>query len=1156
MNRIFKTIWSIASQSWQAVPEHAKTAGKKSKSSAVGAVTSVALGLMLSGGVGAQSPPAPNQLPTGGVVAQGSASISQTATAQAAAMTVTQASQRAVVNWDTFNLGQSASINFVAPSAQSVTLNRVNDSNPSQIFGRITSNGQVFLTNPNGVYFSPTSSVDVGALTATTHSIGDDAFMAGNYAFERNGALGKVVNQGRITSALGGYVALLAPEVQNSGVVVARSGTVALAAGEMITLKVDGTGGLAALTTTPSTSATLIEHRQAVEAPDGQIILSAVALNKLQAGIIKNSGTLEANSIVSKGGKVFLEGDEITLAAGSKVEAKGATGGGEVLVGGDWQGGGNLHQATKVVMDSGATIDASATQAGDGGKVVVWSDVTNATGSTTVKGIIFARGGTQSGDGGRIETSGHQLDVDDSGGDASAPHGNPGQWLFDPYNVTISTATVNGSFTTSGSTDTWSGNANASTILNTTIQSKLSAGTNVTISTAGAGTDSGNIAVNSSIVTGAMTSDATLTLKASHDISLATGVSVDATQGGNTHKLNVVLQSNTSDGTASGAVTLASGSAIKSNGGEISVGGGAATATSAAGNTVPSGNAYSPSSAGITITTATLDAAGGDITLRGQSGDTTNGVGVLLTGGSNVTGANVNLVGQGGNPTGGSVSTATATNTITATTGNATIQGGLFSTAANNYTVSATAGSVTLSAPQTWKSDNLTLSAGQNVFVNQNLDASLGGSLTVRFGQSTATGTGSSYSVSPAASILIPLPSGSGTNFKWKKGSTGSSDNDLVFDNGYLAFGAGSAGLATAVNTAAINSSGQLNQPNFFDQSPDGTGRKLWYKLSYSTYPLNFQIGAGTGGTNWTGNNTFVSSNSAGYGYLDIGQYLPGVGTGPGAGVKASGAIKSVVPISLSGATANFINKFSLGASDSYMRTDSSITVTSGSLTNVGLWVGTQDDYVGPSGDSSFKTVGTVSSSGFVPNTQTGQFANALRVDENVTNGASVLFYSIDSSAHATFAALGFTTAANVNPASQVVTTRPSITDGSYALYTGLGNISAGTNKGFTWFYAAAPSTQINTVAQQVSASLTSYSFPTGQNLSVTYSGSAYNLSDLWTSMSLDQGNGSYLTLYPNTSNTSYFQFTYNGNVINQLTNAGTYRLGINLLHYAQGANS
>ena len=477
------------------MPETAKTAGKKSvKSAASGVVATVALSFSLTGGANAQAPPAINQLPTGGTVVRGTATIQQTATAQAAAMVVNQTSQRAVVNWNTFNLGSAASVNFVQPNAQAVTLNRVNDSNPSQIFGRITSNGQVFITNANGVYFSPTSSVDVGAITATTHSISDDNFMSGNYVFERKGAVGKVVNEGRISAALGGYVALLAPEVQNAGVVVARAGTVAMAAGEMITLKLEGTGSLAGITATPSAIASLIENKQAVQAPDGLIILSAMALNKLQAGVIKNSGSLEANSLVSKGGKIYLEGDDITLASTSKLEAKGATGGGTVLVGGDWQGSGDLRQATKVTMEAGATIDASATDKGDGGKVVVWSDVHNADSVTAVHGSIKAEAGPNGGDGGKVETSGHVLNVDGIGISARSTTGKNGDWLLDPYNVYImKDATTSGETLSAG---TYTPSSASSYIKSSDLNAALGSA-NVTVTTGGAspGNSTGNIYV-------------------------------------------------------------------------------------------------------------------------------------------------------------------------------------------------------------------------------------------------------------------------------------------------------------------------------------------------------------------------------------------------------------------------------------------------------------------------------------------------------------------------------------------------------------------------------------------------------------------------------------------------------------------------------------
>jgi filamentous hemagglutinin family protein len=534
MNRIFRTLWSIATQSWQAVPETAKTAGKKSTSSASGVVASVALSFALTGGAGAQSPPAVNQLPTGGTVVRGAATISQTATAQAAAMTVNQTSQRAVVNWNTFNLGSAASINFVQPNAEAVILNRVTDSNPSQIFGRITSNGQVFISNANGVYFSPTSSVDVGSITATTHSISNDNFMSGNYVFDRNGATGKVVNEGRITAALGGYVALLAPEVQNAGVVVARAGSVAMAAGEMITLNMGGAGSLAGITTTPSAIASLIENKQAVHAPDGQIILSAMAVNKLQAGVIKNSGSLEASSLVSKGGKIYLETDEITLASNSKIEAKGALGGGTVLVGGDWQGSGEMRQATKVTMEAGASIDASATDLGNGGKVVLWSDIHNAGSVTRVNGSIKAEAGPNGGDGGQVETSGHGLEVGDAVISAQSFKGKDGLWLLDPYNITISSS-ANASTSKVGST--FSASVSGGVVNATTLQTALSTN-NVTVSTTGAGIDAGNITVSSDL---SWSSNKVLTLTANGGISGtgnmamsgASGTGVVFNQGGN-----------------------------------------------------------------------------------------------------------------------------------------------------------------------------------------------------------------------------------------------------------------------------------------------------------------------------------------------------------------------------------------------------------------------------------------------------------------------------------------------------------------------------------------------------------------------------------------------------------------------------------------------
>src|SRR5450830_297597 len=183
MNKTYRLIWSEITNTWVAVAENTRARGKR----AYGILL-----LALSGQVLA-APPVATQLPTGGQVAAGTASISQSG----AVMNVNQATQRAIVNWQTFNVGNAATVNFNQPGASSVTLNRVLDSNPSQIFGHINAPGQVYLTNSSGIYFAPGASANVGGLVATTHSITDTDFMAGNNRFTRNGATGSVIKIGR-----------------------------------------------------------------------------------------------------------------------------------------------------------------------------------------------------------------------------------------------------------------------------------------------------------------------------------------------------------------------------------------------------------------------------------------------------------------------------------------------------------------------------------------------------------------------------------------------------------------------------------------------------------------------------------------------------------------------------------------------------------------------------------------------------------------------------------------------------------------------------------------------------------------------------------------------------------------------------------------------
>ncbi|HMW16987.1 MAG TPA: filamentous hemagglutinin N-terminal domain-containing protein [Accumulibacter sp.] len=322
MNKIYRLIWNAPTHTWIAVAEIVRARGKRASRMVTLAAS---LGLVAPGAVLAQAPPAPNQLPVGGRVVAGQAGLSQSGST----LTITQGSSRAALDWSSFNIGKDAQVHYQQPTG-GVALNRINDSNASQIFGRLTASGQVFLSNPNGVYFSPSARVDVGGLVATTHRISLEDFMAGRATFDRQGASGAILNEGELRSALGGYIALLAPEVRNQGVIVANLGTVALAAGEAFELQFDANNSLAGLRVSPATVKALVENRHAVLAPGGLVVLSAQAVDRVQGGVVNNRGRVEATGLAQRGGRLVLEASERienggTLAANAGVDGPAGT---------------------------------------------------------------------------------------------------------------------------------------------------------------------------------------------------------------------------------------------------------------------------------------------------------------------------------------------------------------------------------------------------------------------------------------------------------------------------------------------------------------------------------------------------------------------------------------------------------------------------------------------------------------------------------------------------------------------------------------------------------------------------------------------------------------------------------------------------------------
>ena len=381
------------------------------------------LGLTAVNSLGAQTL-AGSTLPTAGQVVAGNANIAQTGNT----LNVVQSSSRAVINWGSYNVGKDAAVVYQQPDANSVTLNRVTSVTPSQIDGAVKANGTVIFSNPNGVTFGKTAQVDAGAIVATTMNQSNEEFMAGKNTYTAAGgvnAQGKILNQGKLKA--NDYVALMAPEVRNEGVIVAYGGTgnnaVALASGSSVTLNFNG-NQFVSVSVNASVYRSLIENKRLIEAAGGTVIIAANSAAQLMASVIKNSGRVSTTSMVASGGKIEIIAGEVTNSGSLVANARGASGdGGRVSIAGD-----------TITLTNTSKIAANSKIAGNGGVIHIMSNKL-----TSIAGRLLAMGGSQSGNGGQIETSSHQQLIIDSSTTVStnAPKGKAGTWLLDPYDLTI-----------------------------------------------------------------------------------------------------------------------------------------------------------------------------------------------------------------------------------------------------------------------------------------------------------------------------------------------------------------------------------------------------------------------------------------------------------------------------------------------------------------------------------------------------------------------------------------------------------------------------------------------------------------------------------------------------------------------------------------------
>lgn len=490
-------------------------------------------------------------------------------------LNIIQSSQKAIIDWNSFNIGQNASVNFQQPNNNASVLNRVTNSSPSEIFGKLSANGEVFLINPNGVIFGKNSKVDVGSFIVSTMDIKDEDYLKSKYLFNSNNIFGKIINEGELSVRDKGFISLFAPEILNEGVIEAKFGNVALASGEKINLIFDDKG-LVSIEVLDSQIKSLIDNKKMIITQDGKIFLSAKSKNDLLSGIIKNSGIIEANSINSKNGEIFLDSSDSIFMSG-ELNSKDGT----------------IKLNSKNIELSGK-IDS-----GSGDVFIGNSEVEK----TTLKSTASVKSNF-------LETSAKTLKIED-GVKIEAK-----KWLLDPTNITIAILGTEALIGTPATTST-TGDV---TVSGSTINASLNNGTSVLLDA------TNNITINDNISKTSGT-ESTLTFKAGNNISVSSGKSISSS----IDKLNLVLWSD-SDGSNAGDITLNSNSSITTNAGHLWIGGGIGTTTW---NGLTVGNSYArgsgvATSAGIEINGANIYTNGGNIKMYGY-GPSSGGLGIHST---------------------------------------------------------------------------------------------------------------------------------------------------------------------------------------------------------------------------------------------------------------------------------------------------------------------------------------------------------------------------------------------------------------------------------------------------------------------------------------------------------------------------------------------
>lgn len=382
MNHLFRLVFSKTSQTLVPVAEMASCRGKggtrrrrHQSKSAGGPIQSRSVWAGANILAWSMLPQISLAQPNLDYVVSGSATAIQTGSE----LTINQTSDQAILNWRSFDIAAGERVNFVQPNADSVALNRVQGINPSAIFGQLDANGQVFLVNPNGIYFAPGAQVNVGGLVASTLNISDADFLNRNYHFA-GGSSAAIRNDGSIKAAEGGYVAFVGNTVSNQGSIAAHGGSAALGAGGSVQLTM-ADNHLLSFEVDGSAYQALADNGGLIQADGGKVFLSSQAKDSLFSTVVNNTGIIRAQTVANQEGSiVLLGGASGTAQVAGTLDASAPNGG---------NGGFIETSGQQLKVADGTTITTKAATGASGNWLIDPVDFTIASGSgaLTTSGI-------------------------------------------------------------------------------------------------------------------------------------------------------------------------------------------------------------------------------------------------------------------------------------------------------------------------------------------------------------------------------------------------------------------------------------------------------------------------------------------------------------------------------------------------------------------------------------------------------------------------------------------------------------------------------------------------------------------------------------------------------------------------------------------------